>query len=197
MRRPPDLARAARAIEEFLDALGAPVDQDPELADTGRRVAESFAMELLAGYGMNPAEILGESTSSMSTGLVVVTGIATTALCPHHLLPASGLVHVAYLPGSHVVGLGAIARLVECYARRLILQEDLGESIVSAIMEHLGARGAGAVVDLSPTCVTARGARQSHAHAVTTAFRGMMESDPSLRAEMHACVALTMRGASA
>jgi GTP cyclohydrolase I len=191
IRKAPDLERATRAIEEFLDALGTPVSSDPELASTARRVAEAFGLELLAGYQMNPAEILGDATSSTSAGLVVVSGIATTTMCPHHLLPASGLVHVAYLPGKNVVGLGAIARLVECYARRLMLQEDLGESIARALIEHLGARGAGVIVDLSPSCVTARGARQAHARAVTSAFAGEMASDASLRSEMHSCIALS------
>ena len=196
IQKTPDLERAARAIEEFLDALGTPVSIDPELAGTGRRVAEAFGLDLLEGYRMDPAEILGDSTGSTSSGLIVVSAIATTTMCPHHLLPASGLLHVAYLPGKNVVGLGAIARLVECYARRLILQEDLGDSIARALVEHLGARGAGVIVDLSPSCVTARGARQAHARAVTSAFAGEMASEASLRSEMHSCIALSMRNTS-
>src|SRR5687768_13894116 len=114
IRKPADLDRAARAVEEFLDALGVPIESDPELTATGQRVAEAFAHELLAGYAMDPAEILSDATSSTSDGLVVVTGIATTTMCPHHLLPASGVVHIGYLPGARVVGLGALARIVEC-----------------------------------------------------------------------------------
>ncbi|MDQ3033000.1 MAG: GTP cyclohydrolase I [Myxococcota bacterium] len=196
IRKSADLDRASRAVEELLDALGVPVSSDPELAQTGRRVAEAFAHELLAGYAMDPAQILGESTGSAASGLVVVTGIATATMCPHHLLPASGVVHVGYLPGDRVVGLGALARLVDCYARRLILQEDLGQRIADALVEHLGARGAGAIVDLSQACVTARGVRQHGARAVTSAFAGSMARDAAARQEMSAAVALSLPGIS-
>ena len=189
-----DLDRAARAIESFLDALGVPVSSDPELRDTGRRVAEAFANDLLEGYSLDPAAILAEATSSSAEGLVVVTGIATTAICPHHLLPASGVVHVGYLPGSKVVGLGAIARLVDCFARRLVLQEDLGQRVAGALVEHLGALGAGAVVDLVPTCMTARGGRRHGSRAVTTAWSGVMASEAAARQELLAAVALAGGG---
>ena len=194
MRRPADLSRAARAIEEFLDAIGTPVDSDPELADTGRRVAEAFAHDLLAGYALDPAKILGEATGSSAAGLVVVTGIATTAMCPHHLLPAGGVVHVGYLPGERVVGLGALARLVDCFARRFTLQEDLGQHIADALVEHLGARGAGAVVDLSPSCITARGERRHGARAVTTAFAGTFATDTAARHELLMAIGLAHAG---
>src|SRR5690606_26727611 len=118
-----DVPRAARAVEEFLRALGAPIDSDPELAETGRRVAEAFANDLLSGYAQDPKAILAESTTSPARGMVLVTGIATSTTCPHHLMPAPGVAHVGYLPGDRVVGLGALARLVDCYAHRLILQE--------------------------------------------------------------------------
>lgn len=186
-RRAPDLARAARAIDEFLAAIGAP-DEDPELRETGRRVAEAFAEDLLAGYAMDPAAILGESTSSSAQGLVVVRGVATSAMCPHHLLPAIGVVHLGYFPRDRVVGLGALARLVDCFARRLVLQEDLGQQIVDALLAHLGARGAGAIVDLAPSCVIARGDRRHGARAITSAFAGSMADDPTQRAEMWAAI---------
>lgn len=179
-----DLERAARAVEDLLEAVGAPVGSDPELAETGRRVAQALAEDLLVGYDMDPAAILADRTATSAPGLVVVTGIPTTTTCPHHLMPAIGVVHVAYLPNDAVVGLGALARLVDCYARRLILQEDLGQSIVEALVSVLGAKGAGCVVDLAQTCMNARGARTHGARAVTTAWAGAMETDAALRAEM-------------
>lgn len=183
-----DFARAARAIEEFLRAVGAPVDADPELAETGRRVAEAFAEDLLAGYRMDPAAILADATASEAPGLVLVTGIATSTTCPHHLMPASGVVHVGYLPGDRVVGLGALGRLVDCFARRLILQEDLGQRVADALVTHLGARGAGVMVDLAPTCLTARGDRRHGARAVTLAFGGSMRDDVALQQRMLAAI---------
>lgn len=189
-RTPPDLDRAARAIEEFLSALGHDPSTDRELEGTGRRVAEAFAYDLLSGYQSDPAQILSEVTKSTAGGLVLVTGIPTATVCPHHLLPATGVVHVGYLPADRVVGLGALGRLVDCFARRLMLQEDLGQRIVEALVEHLGARGAGAIVDLAPTCVTVRGGRRHGVRAVTCAFAGEMATDTAARGEMMAAVSL-------
>ena len=172
-----DLDAAARAIESFLAALGHPVDADPERAGTPMRVAEAFHADLLAGYRENPATILAETCASDARGLVVLTGIHTTAVCPHHLLPATGVSHVAYLPRERLVGLGALARLVDCFARRLVLQEDLAQHVADALVEHLDARAAGCVVDLAPTCMIARGERQVGARAIATAFAGERDAD--------------------
>jgi GTP cyclohydrolase I len=182
-----DLSRAAEAIEEFLRAVGAPIDRDPELSGTGRRVAEAFAHDLLSGYREDPAAILAESTTSDARGMVLVTSLATSTTCPHHLMPAPGLAHVGYLPGSRVIGLGALGRLVDCYAHRLILQEDLGRAIALAIVEHLGAQAAGVVLDLAPACMTARGDRRHGARAITAAYEGPLATD--LRSQMSLAIA--------
>src|SRR5687768_14785767 len=119
-----DIDRAARAIDDFLRALGHPPDSDPELRGTGDRVARAYADELLGGYAMDPAAILAERTAATAPGMVVLANVRATTVCPHHLLPASGMVHLGYLPGDAVVGLGALGRLVDCCARRLVLQEE-------------------------------------------------------------------------
>jgi GTP cyclohydrolase I len=192
--RVPDLDRAARAIEEFLDAVGRPIASDRELAGTGRRVAEAYAGDLLAGYAMDPAAILASgATGSTAPGLVVVTNVAAATMCPHHLLPAVGVVHVGYLPGTKVAGLGSIAELVDCFARRLVLQEDLGQSIADALVRHLGARGAGAFVDLQPTCMIARGGRRHGSRALTSAFAGTMANDAAARAELASAIEIATR----
>ena len=185
-----DLARAARAIEEFLDALGTPVTSDPELAGTGARVAEAYATDLLSGYELDPKAILAERAGSSAPGLVLVHGIPTSTVCPHHLLPATGVTHVGYWPGGGIVGLGAVARLVDCFSRRLALQEDVGRNVADALVVHLGARAAGVIVDLEPLCMTARGERRHAARAVTTAFAGAAIDDASLRAELTGAIAI-------
>jgi GTP cyclohydrolase I len=178
-----DLEAAARAIDSFLRAVGAPVDTDPELAATGRKVASAFHEELLRGYSMDPAAILADRTESTAPGLVVVTDLPLVLMCPHHLMPAEGVAHVGYLPGPAVVGFGAIGRLVECFSRRLILQEALGELLVQALATHLEARGAGCVIDVTPSCFTARGGRHHGARTVTMAFAGILNDDASSRRE--------------
>jgi GTP cyclohydrolase I len=176
-----DRARAAAAIEAFLKALGRSPDGEPELAQTPALVANAWADELLVGYAMNPAEILGETLSSADSELVGLRDVETTIMCPHHLLPASGTLHLVYAPSDRVVGLGALARLVRCFSRRLILQETLVQSIADALVEHLGARGAGCVATLSPACLNARGERCQTARALSLATAGEMREGRGLR----------------
>lgn len=186
---PADLDAAAEAIEAFLRALRLPTQGDPELVGTGARVAKAFAEELLAGYAMDPRQILEKSTATQAPGLVVLGGVATTAICPHHLLPAQGTVALGYLPGGRVVGLGALARLVQCRARRLILQEDLAQTLAGDLVEHLGAKAAGCLAALSPSCVTARGANAHGVSANIVAFAG--EATPAFRSEFLALARLS------
>jgi GTP cyclohydrolase I len=156
-------------------------------------VAEAFANDLLRGYRDDPAAILAEATASDAPGLVVLTGIAAATTCPHHLMPATGVVHVAYLPGGRVVGLGALARIVDCFSRRLALQEDLGRSIARALITHLGARGAAAIVDLAPTCLTARGERRHGARAITVAYEGEMAENTALQHQITSAALASQR----
>ncbi|MFW5875972.1 MAG: GTP cyclohydrolase I [Myxococcota bacterium] len=188
MARTTDRDGAKAAIEAFLRAVGAPLDDDPELRSTGDRVAAAFIDELLAGYDQDPARILADTTATRAPGLVVVRGLPVSTMCPHHLLPAQGVAHVGYLPDGKIVGLGALGRLTECYARRLILQEDLGQRVADALVEHLGARGAACMLDLAPTCLTGRGGRHHGARAVTTAFAGPMAADPELSRQFLASI---------
>jgi GTP cyclohydrolase IA len=182
-RDPADRKAAARAIEAFLRAVGAPAG-DPELSGTAKRVADAWIDELLEGYGMNPEAVLQERTESSDTGLVVLCALETTTMCPHHLLPAAGIVHLGYVPAGSVVGIGALARLVDCFAHRLVLQEDLGRNVARALMEHAGAAGAACIVDLSQSCMTARGKRRHRARTVSFAWEGALARDRSLRAQM-------------
>jgi GTP cyclohydrolase I len=183
-----DRARAARAVDEFLRALGLSPERDPELKRTAELVSTAYADELLIGYAMDPAAILSEGLESSGSEVVALRDIETSILCPHHLMPASGVVHVAYAPGGRIVGFGAIARLVTCFARRLILQETLVQSIADALVEHLGARGAGCAADLAPTCLSARGERCHAARAVVSATAGEMRAGAALHADFAALI---------
>lgn len=184
----PDLTRAAAAIEEFLDALGVDRSADPELARTGERVAEAFANDLLAGYAMDPLALLRERMPHDGSRIVALTGIQTVIVCPHHLLPALGTVDVAYLPDRDVVGLGALARLVQCLGQRLVLQETLAQRVADALVSGLAARGALCIARLSPTCLTARGERKHGADLITVATAGALDSDAGARAEVLAAL---------
>lgn len=181
-----DLDAAARAVEDFLTALGHPPESDPQLRETGALVAKAFHEELLCGYCADPASILGETIAASSGDLIVLKDIAIACMCPHHLLPATGVLHLGYLPAERIVGFGALERLAHALSRRLILQEALCEQVAQALTRELGARGAGCIAELRPTCLTARGQRPGHAHVVTAATSGVLRDDPELRREFFA-----------
>lgn len=191
-----DLHRAARAIDEFLQALGHDPRTHPELAQTGELVAEAFGRDLLAGYMLDPGTILADTTPGGSD-LVVVRDIAATVTCPHHLLPAQGFVHLAYVPNGRLTGLGALARLVDCFSRRLVLQETMTRNVAEALVTHLGARAAGCVADLSSACLTARGERRHGARVVSLATAGDAECIARLDALLAPLVPPTAYGPDA
>jgi GTP cyclohydrolase I len=164
----------ARAIAAFLEALGYD-PRSPEFAGTPERVVAAFADELLRGRDVDLGALLRDGSEPARTragGLVIVRGIQAVTVCPHHLLPGLGSAIVAYLPGERLIGLGAIARLVDACARRPTLQEHIGERVVSALIEHAGARGAFCELELLHTCFAARGAEQPEGRLVTVARAG-------------------------
>ena len=175
---------AARAIDDFLRALGhEPVD---ELAGTGARVAAAWAEDLLQGYEVDPAAVLAASVcgaEEVSAGaangqsaaplpLVLVRDLAVTTMCPHHLLPAYGTGLVAYLPGDRVVGIGAVAQVLDAFARRLTLQERIGIEVSEILVRELGARGALCKLSLTHMCLVARGERKTGAVVETLSVAG-------------------------
>ncbi len=182
----------AAAVRGFLGALPLPAAErrrrDLDLAGTPARVAEAWLGDLLDGYGEDPAAILAGAMPAGGRDLVAVTGIDFHSVCPHHLLPSRGLAHVAYVPGRAVVGFGQIARLVDCFAHRLILEEELARRVAEALVRHLGARGAAVVLDAEQACLTVRGERRRHARAHAQCFLGAMERDGKLQRRFLALV---------
>lgn len=175
-------------MREFLSALGREPEQEPELQGTPARVVEAYTTDLLSGYDVDVKALLAEGeaiSENKLSGSIALSGIAVSTICPHHLLLSNGTANVVYRPGSRLFGLGALAALVNAYARRLSLQESIGESVVQALVEHGAARAAYCEVRLVHGCLVARGSRQTGAELVTTARRG--DWDP-------AELALALRG---
>ena len=179
----PDRNAAARAIDEFLRALGRDPLREPELVGTGARVADAYIDELCEGYAVDIRSLLAESAIDGSTDLVVVREIAVTTMCPHHLLPASGLARVAFAPKGKLVGIGTIVKLVDAFAHRLTLQETIGDEVSAAIVEHLDAAWAGCRIELTHSCLVARGERRHGARVESVALAGAI--DPATRAVAH------------
>ena len=168
-----DREAAARAIEDFLRALGH--EPTGELAGTGERVADAWADDLLEGESIDAASVLREGTldvSAAGTGLVVIRELSVTTMCPHHLMPGHGTALVAYLPDRRIAGIGTIAHVVDVLARRLTLQEQLGAQVADLIVSELGARGALCKLSLTHTCLIARGERKAGTLVDTVAMAG-------------------------
>jgi GTP cyclohydrolase IA len=171
-----DRSAAERAIAAFLTALGHDPQKSADLRDTPARVVEAFERDLLSGYSVDvPALLAAESTplaKDAPRGLVLVRDVSVATVCPHHLLPGLGRATIAYTPGDRIVGIGTLARVAEAFARRLTLQETIGEEVVRALVEHGGARGASCTLEFRHTCLAARGSRQNDATVVTVARAG-------------------------
>ncbi|MEJ1088106.1 GTP cyclohydrolase I FolE [Microbacterium sp. Mu-80] len=182
--RPVDLVAAEHAGRLFLRALGIdPDDPDaPDLARTPRRFAEAYA-ELLAS---DPFDFTTFANSEGYDELVLIRDIPVRSLCEHHLLPFTGIAHVAYLPADRVVGLSKIPRLVDHYARRPQTQERLTVQIADALATRLQPRGIGVVIEATHTCMTERGARATGSSTTTSAVRGTLREDARSRAEFFA-----------
>lgn len=180
---------ATEALRLFLRALGLPVDDDPELSGTPARAARAWRDELLDGYRRSPGDVLAEALPSSERSMVVLANVAFSSMCPHHLLPCVGRAAVGYLPGGRIVGLGALVQLVECFAHRLVLQETLGRQVAEALVDHLGARAAGVVIEGRHACLSQRGERQADGVVVTHAFAGRWSDEPAARREFLDAVA--------
>jgi GTP cyclohydrolase I len=177
-------ANLAKAVEDFLRAIGRSPGSNPELLETPVRVASMWLDELLDGYEWDPKEILRGGTSvSGSSDMVLVKDLFFHSTCPHHLLPYHGVAHVAYIPTDRVVGLSKIARLLDCFAHRLIIQEDLGQKIAQALVDLLGADGAACMLDTEQLCMVIRDVRKPGSRAITMSYSGSLVTNAAYREE--------------
>ncbi|MEY4310755.1 MAG: hypothetical protein RLZ71_681 [Actinomycetota bacterium] len=181
-----DSARVEAAVAEILLAIG----EDPnraELKATPQKVAEAFA-EFFKGIGQDPMAVLAETIPAEHNDVVILKDIDFVSICEHHLLPFTGVAHIAYLPNDRVIGLGRLPKVVEIVAARPQLQENLTSQIADAIENGLQTKGAVVVIEARHHCVVSRGARQPEANTVTVSARGCY-AEPASRAEVMALIA--------
>ncbi len=180
----PDRQAAARAIEDFLRAIGRDANDEPALLGTGARVADAYIDELCDGYAVDVAALFAESTIDGASEIVSVRDIAVTTMCPHHLLPGTGSATVAFGPGKggKLFGLGALAKLVDAFAHRLTLQETIGEEVARALVAHLKAKWAGCRLTMSHACMCARGERRHGTRVESVAVHGVLSDAERTRA---------------
>jgi GTP cyclohydrolase I len=178
-----DRERVERLIAQLLEAIGEDTTRNG-LLETPRRVADMY-VELFEGVDADPGEHLRTTFEAGHDEMVMVRDIPFTTLCEHHLVPFTGLAHVAYLPGpqGRITGLSKMARLVEGYARRLQVQERLTTDIVEAMERELTPRGSMVVIEAEHFCMSMRGVKKQGTSTVTSAVRGVFRDDAAYRAE--------------
>ena len=184
-----------RAVTDFLTAAGLDL-KEPNLRETARRVTEAWAEEFLTGYAQTAQEALADRfpvSKKSDRELVVVTHLHFRSMCPHHLMPYSGTAHLAYVPGDEVVGFGRLSALIDVFAHRLVLQEELARQIAVALQDELGAQGAACLIRAEQTCFRLRGEEQHGAVTWSEAYGGVLR-EKALRAELWQRIAPSAAG---
>lgn len=175
-----------KRVEELIHSLLLAVGEDPEregLKKTPTRVAKTWEF-LLSGYESNPKEIVnGAVFQSEANNMIISRDIEVYSLCEHHLLPFFGRCHIGYIAQDKVLGLSKLARIVDCYARRLQIQERLTAQIAREIMDTTQAEGVGVVIECRHLCSMMRGVEKQNSVMTTSSVLGSFHDDDPTRAE--------------
>jgi GTP cyclohydrolase I len=180
-RQTPSQAEAEEAVRTLIRWAGDDPDREG-LLDTPARVLRAYN-EWFAGYAVDRAEHLARTFDEVAgyDEPVLLRAIPFRSCCEHHMAPITGLAHISYLPADRVVGLSKFARVVDCVAKRLQIQERMTAEIAGIIDEVLRPRGVGVVVEATHACFSARGVHKQGVWTVTSRMLGVFEHDPVLR----------------
>lgn len=182
-----DREKIKTAVRMILEAVGENPDREG-LLDTPKRVANFYA-EVFAGLHLDPADRLSAIFSEDHDEMVIVRDIPFHSMCEHHLVPFVGRAHVVYIPNQgRVVGLSKLARVVEDFSRRPQLQERLTSQVADLLMAKVKPQGVMVVVEAEHMCMTMRGVRKPGSSTVTSAVRGVLETNVATRAEAMALI---------
>jgi GTP cyclohydrolase I len=169
----------------FLDIINA-IGEDPKrpgLLDTPKRAAKAMEF-LMQGYEMDIDEVINDALFPSDTDeMVIVKNIELYSMCEHHMLPFIGKCHVAYIPKGKVIGLSKIARLVDVFARRLQIQENLTNNIANCIIDKTGAAGAAVIIEAQHMCMMMRGVEKQNSVMTTSCMLGAFRTKASTRNE--------------
>ena len=168
--------------EAILGAVGEDISRDG-LRDTPKRAAKAMHF-LTKGYHETLEQVVGGALfDSDNDEMVIVKDIELYSLCEHHLLPIVGRVHVGYLPSGKVLGLSKVARIVEMFARRLQIQENMTRQIAEAVLQVTGAKGVAVVVEAQHFCMMMRGVEKQNSWTTTSMMLGRFREDRGTRME--------------
>lgn len=177
-----DNEKIEKAVRDILLAVGEDPDREG-LMRTPERVARMYK-ELLGGMHEDPQVHIKSVFKENYNEIVLLRDIPFYSICEHHLMPFIGSAHVAYLPLGTILGVSKLARIVDCFARRLQTQERLTYQIADFIMSKLKPQGVTVVLEASHSCMTIRGIKKPGSVMVTSALRGIFMKDPKSRSEV-------------
>lgn len=170
---------AIECIKKLIEYIG----DDPNregLLETPERTIKSYE-EIFRGYTMDPKEILHKRFKTQSHEMVVLTNIDLYSTCEHHMLPFYGKCHIAYLPNGGVIGVSKMARLMDVYARRLQIQEELTIQIANALDREISPQGVAVLIEAQHLCMSCRGVNQQKTSMLTSAMLGAFKTDITLK----------------
>jgi GTP cyclohydrolase I len=178
----PNLDRIESLVRQLLLELG----EDPQregLVNTPRRVAQAYSF-LTQGYRAKLDEVINQALFTQDTSsMVIVKDIEVYSLCEHHMLPFFGRCHIGYIPDGKVFGVSKLARIVDMFARRLQLQERLTEQISKVVMDEIGAKGVGVMIEARHLCMMMRGVEKQNSTMVTSSVLGVFREHLATREE--------------
>jgi GTP cyclohydrolase I len=186
--RRPTREEAEAAVRVLLGYIGENPDR-PGLRKTPARFVGAYE-DWFNGYRSDPREILGASFAHVDNfdRMVALTNIDFESHCEHHVAPVIGRVHLAYLPDHRLAGISKLVRVVECYTRRLIVQEKLTADLATCIQEVLEPRGVAVVVEARHHCLTTRGVHRDNVRMTTSEMLGVFRDDDRIRNEFLAMI---------
>lgn len=177
---------ASQSLDTEFTQIIAKLGDDPTrpgMAKTPHRASEAMKF-LTQGYRENLTDIINDAIfDSDISEMVIVKDIELYSLCEHHLLPFIGKCHVAYLPDGKVLGLSKIARIVDHFAKRFQIQENLTQQIAQCILDVTGAKGVGVIIEAKHMCMMMRGVQKQHSSMITSVMLGLLRNDERTRAE--------------
>ena len=179
--------------KKLINSIGEDLTREG-LKATPQRAAKAFEY-LTTGYKKNPKDVINDAIfESDDDEMIIVKDIELYSLCEHHLLPFFGKCHVGYIPNGKIIGLSKVARVVDIFARRLQVQENLTKQIAETILKSTGARGVAVVIEAKHLCMMMRGIEKQNSTMITSCMLGVFRKDFSTRSEFLSLIQSTSHG---
>lgn len=178
----PSYDEAISALKTIINWIGDDADR-PGVRKTPERILGTYE-ELFSGYDADPADILSKAHDPEGYHeIVLLKRMRFVSHCQHHIMPIVGHAHIAYIPNKKMVGISKLARLLDCYAKRLQTQEYLTKQVADMIKDTLDPLGIAIIIEAEHQCMSTRGVQQESTTTVTSQFHGVFAEDPSRKAE--------------